>query len=205
MNENNLEELGKRFKELRLAKGWSQLTCARRLGYSNKTSVSKIELGQQGIKRSQIAKFAEVLGTTPEYLMGWKEENTTQEAPYKTDFDIEVGERVRLLREKRGLSQTQLAIGVGYSGKSAVSYIENGDRGIKPELIPKFAEVLGTTPEYLMGWKEAPLSPELQAIVGDRPLSPAMRELLESVQTLSDDQCEQITDFMNYLIEKRTK
>lgn len=118
----------------------------------------------------------------------------------------ELGARVRALRISNGWTQEEFAKRLGYSGKSAVSYIENGDRGIKPELIPKFAEVLGTTPAYLMGWKEEdPLSPELKAIVGDRPLSPAMRELLESVQTLSDDQCEQLTDFMNYLIEKRSK
>lgn len=125
MNENDLKAVGERFRELRLAKGWSQTTCARRCGFANKASISRIESGVQGIRRSKVEHVAEVLGTTPEYLMGWKE--------------------------------------------------------------------------------EAPLSPELQAIVGDRPLSPAMRELLESVQTLSDDQCEQITDFMNYLIEKRTK
>lgn len=190
MNENNLEELGKRFKELRLAKGWSQTTCARRLGYSNKTSVSKIELGQQGIKRSQIAKFAEVLNTTPEYLMGWKEEDTTQEASYKTDYDTEIGERIRLLREQKGLSQTQLAIRVGYEGRTAISKVEKGERKIQVELIPKFAEVLGTTPEYLMGWKEEPISPAMQALIDD-------------VKTLSDEECKQITEFLAFVTSKR--
>lgn len=71
MEQNNLQEIGKRFKDLRVAKGWSQATCARKLGYSNKTSISKIELGVQGIRRSQIEHVCEVLETTPAFLMGW--------------------------------------------------------------------------------------------------------------------------------------
>lgn len=90
MFNNSLIELGKRFKKLRLAKGWSQTTCARKLGYSNKTSVSKIELGVQGIKRSNVAHVAEVLGTTPEYLMGWKQpDGATELSP--TDKQILAG------------------------------------------------------------------------------------------------------------------
>lgn len=106
------------------------------------------------------------------------------------DYDVKVGERIRLLREQKGLSQTQLAIRVGYEGRTAISKVEKGERKIQVELIPKFAEVLGTTPEYLMGWKEEPISPAMQALIDD-------------VKTLSDEECKQITEFLAFVTSKR--
>lgn len=101
MNEDNLLLIGQRFKELRLAKGWSQETCARKLGYSNKTSISKIELGVQGIRRSQIEHVCQVLGTTPAYLMGWKEEPTLPGNPTLTGLKAEIVELVASMPEDK--------------------------------------------------------------------------------------------------------
>lgn len=117
-----------------------------------------------------------------------------------------IGNRIKEKRLLANMSQETLAARIGTIKQTIYKYEKGIVTNIPIDTVIKIANALDTTPEYLMGWKEeAPLSPELQAIVGDRPLSPAMRELLESIQTLSDDQCEQITDFMNYLIEKRSK
>jgi transcriptional regulator with XRE-family HTH domain len=43
------------------------------MGYKSKSTINKIELGINDIPQNKIAKFAEVLGTTPAKLMGWDE------------------------------------------------------------------------------------------------------------------------------------
>jgi transcriptional regulator with XRE-family HTH domain len=53
---------------------WTQEDLAKRMGYKSKSTINKIELGINDIPQSKIVQFAEVLGTTPAYLMGWDEE-----------------------------------------------------------------------------------------------------------------------------------
>ena len=53
--------------------GLTQEELAQKMGYKSKSTINKIELGINDIPQSKIAKFAEVLGTTPAFLMGWEE------------------------------------------------------------------------------------------------------------------------------------
>ena len=62
-----------------------------------------------------------------------------------------IGERVKELRIKKDLTQLELAELLGYKSKSSVAHIENG-RDIPRSMVVKLAEVLDTTPSYLMGW-----------------------------------------------------
>ena len=70
-----------RRKELDL----TQEELARRMGYKSKSTINKIELGINDIPQSKIAKFAEVLATTPSFLMGWDEEDNSPEEPQLTE------------------------------------------------------------------------------------------------------------------------
>ena len=63
-----------------------------------------------------------------------------------------IGENIRRLREKCGLSQEELATRMGYKSKSTITKIEQGINDIPQNKIEKFAEVLGTSPAVLMGW-----------------------------------------------------
>ena len=47
---------------------------AHKMGYKDKSSISKIENGKADIPQSKIAAFADALQTTPAYLMGWEEQ-----------------------------------------------------------------------------------------------------------------------------------
>ena len=58
---------------------------------------------------------------------------------------------IKLLREKRGFSQTELAHKVGYKDKSSISKIEAGSVDLSQSRIAMFARVLGVTPAELMG------------------------------------------------------
>ena len=63
-----------------------------------------------------------------------------------------IGENIRRLREKCGLSQEELANRMGYKSKSTINKIELGINDVAQSKIEKFAEVLGTKPSVLMGW-----------------------------------------------------
>lgn len=63
------KNIAKRRKEL----GMTQEELATKMGYKSKSTINKIELGINDIVQSKVVKFAEVLKTTPSYIMGWEE------------------------------------------------------------------------------------------------------------------------------------
>lgn len=69
-----MQALYKNIKAYRLLKGWSQQRLADAVGYSDRSSIAKIESGLVDLSRSKIEEFAEALGTTPARLMGWEQE-----------------------------------------------------------------------------------------------------------------------------------
>ncbi|MBO5969753.1 MAG: helix-turn-helix transcriptional regulator [Clostridia bacterium] len=66
--------IGQRIKLKRMELGISQRELAKRLGYDSHTTLTGIESGKFDVTQSKVALFAEVLNTTPAYLMGWEDE-----------------------------------------------------------------------------------------------------------------------------------
>lgn len=64
-----------------------------------------------------------------------------------------IGDRVKLLRQKKKMTQLELAEKLGYKSKSSVAHIENG-RDIPRSMVVTLADILETTPAYLMGWED---------------------------------------------------
>lgn len=67
-----------------------------------------------------------------------------------------IGKRIRSLREFNKLSQTELAIKVGYKDKTSIAKIEAGKVDLPQSKIFAFAKNLGTTPSYILGDNESP-------------------------------------------------
>lgn len=65
-------DLYKNIKQLREEKGLSQGELAKLTGYTNRSSIAKIEKGEVDLSQSKILAFAKALGTTPEKLVGWE-------------------------------------------------------------------------------------------------------------------------------------
>ena len=61
---------------------------------------------------------------------------------------LSIGMRIRDIRKKENNSG-ELARMLGFSGSSAISYIENGQRKLNADKIPKLAESLGITIEEI--------------------------------------------------------
>lgn len=62
------------------------------------------------------------------------------------------GERIRISREKIGLSQVELAERVGVSKQNMYKYENNIITNIPSDKIESLAEILGVSPSYIMGW-----------------------------------------------------
>jgi SOS-response transcriptional repressors (recA-mediated autopeptidases) len=69
-------EMNQRIKERRLALNMTQEELAHKLGMQ-KSAIAKYESGRvENIKRSVLAKMAELLECSPAYLMGWDDEQS---------------------------------------------------------------------------------------------------------------------------------
>lgn len=65
----------------------------------------------------------------------------------------EMGNRIRVAREKLGLTQEELAKKTGYTSRSSINKIEDGKVNIPQSKIEIFANALNVTPSYIMGWE----------------------------------------------------
>lgn len=65
--------IGEKIKARRNELQWSQRELSDRMGYSNHSTITRIEAGKVDVPQSKIVKFAEVLGVSVAYLMGWDE------------------------------------------------------------------------------------------------------------------------------------
>lgn len=75
-------KIGDRIRFRREELGLSQDELAQKLGYKSRSSINKIEKGQNDIPQSKVRDFAIALDTTAEYLLGLdKKENTKADIP----------------------------------------------------------------------------------------------------------------------------
>lgn len=63
-----------------------------------------------------------------------------------------VADRIKARRESLGMTQTDLAKKLGYTGKSSISKIESSGDNVSTKKIYKLAPALRTTRFYLLGW-----------------------------------------------------
>ena len=66
--------IGQRIKARRQKLQLSQRELAARLGYTDHTTLTRIEADKVDLPQSRIEKIAEVLGVSIGYLMGWDEQ-----------------------------------------------------------------------------------------------------------------------------------
>lgn len=72
------------------------------------------------------------------------------------------GDKLRILRERKGKSQTEAARFLGLSKQTLYKYEKNIITNIPSDVIERIAKYYNTTPEYIMGWVDD--TPEAQKI-----------------------------------------
>ena len=65
-----MEQLYKNIRARRIELGMTQQELAEKMGYTNRSSIAKVENGTVDLSQSKIIQFAKVLETTPGELMG---------------------------------------------------------------------------------------------------------------------------------------
>lgn len=70
------------------------------------------------------------------------------------DSETLVGGKIRQRRIELGLSQAELAARLGYKSRNAICNVENDKEDLTITRVKKFADALGVTPAYLIGFKE---------------------------------------------------
>lgn len=70
-----MKELYRNIRYLRENMGLSQDTLAKLTGYSDRSSIAKIEKGLVDLQYSKIEIFAKILNTSPARLAGWSDHN----------------------------------------------------------------------------------------------------------------------------------
>ena len=95
--------LGRRIKQRREELHLTQDDLAKLLGYKSRSTINKIELGINDVTQHKIMAFANALQTTPAYLLGWDDEETTKKDDtlaviiLQATLDDELHELIRLV------------------------------------------------------------------------------------------------------------
>lgn len=72
-----MDTIGNRIKNRRIELNMTQDELARRIGYTSKSTIARIESGSNQLKQNKILDFAKALDTTPGYLIGWNDKEPT--------------------------------------------------------------------------------------------------------------------------------
>ena len=118
-------DIGTRIKSLRTQCGMSQNELAQKIGYTSRTTISKIESGNIKISTEDVVKFAKSLHTTVPYLMGLNEnENNEQNQSYNFNPEMSslqnkkiMSKNIQYYMDKNNKSRNDMceALGVKYT------------------------------------------------------------------------------------------
>lgn len=80
--------IGLRIYNKRKELGWSQDDLASKMGLKSKSTICKIERGEDNLTADSVRKYADALGVTPDYLIGL-EDNSGQKTVKQLLFEAE--------------------------------------------------------------------------------------------------------------------
>lgn len=110
---------------------------------------------------------------------------------------MEVGKKIRYLREKKGIEQQQLSEIVGIS-QSKMNKIETGfQKRIEPEILRDIAKALNVKVGYLLG-EENEDDSKTEKILND----PKTNIMFKDWEKMNDQQREEALTFIRFLISK---
>lgn len=107
--------------------------------------------------------------------------------------DADTLRRIAQRRVDLHMTQKQLAEKLGYSMRTYVSRVEVGTLPLSTERLPRWAELLDTTVEYLLTGNEE----DSQAVVADTVLD----SIVSNYKKLSEDERALLLDFSKVLVK----
>lgn len=106
-----------------------------------------------------------------------------------------IGARIRKSREDLHLTQRELAAKAGYKSHTTLARIENGEVDLPQSRLKKFAEILGVSISYLMGWDDDQ----------DEDLASNKKRWATEVGMIefTDSEMDALIDYANFILSKR--
>lgn len=112
---------------------------------------------------------------------------------------MEKGERIRSRREALGMTQTELADALSTTKQNIYKY-ENGiTSNIPSDKIEAMAEILKTTPAYLMGWEEETVLPPNIEPLGSMQKIPLVGQIACGTPILAEQNIEDYVDLPGHI------
>ena len=112
-----------------------------------------------------------------------------------------IGQRVKELREERGLSQERLAVKAGLT-RSQICRVEKDERpGVQAVAVGHLAAALDTTSDYLLGLSADPIPPPPVDWRADPEHLLRMQRLIDRLVRLPRDRQERVMDAVLTLVE----
>lgn len=112
-----------------------------------------------------------------------------------------IGERIRARRNELMMSQRDLCEKMGYSNHSTIGKIETNKVDIPQSRIVQFAEVLGVSVAYLMGWDEE--MKKSTSNDGSGQVSEARMKLLALAENCTEEDAERLLKLMELVLGKQ--
>lgn len=76
----------------------------------------------------------------------------------KNETKSNIGPKIKAAREKAGLSQEDLAKLLDFKTATAISLIENGERGVSAEMLKSLSGILHQDVQYFLGGEIRPMN-----------------------------------------------
>jgi len=119
------------------------------------------------------------------------------------------GETIRQLREKKGMSQSDLAKAVGYKTRSSIAKIETGDSDPSQKMLVKIANVLEVSPgELIHDTISFDITNTANAILKANevtPMSDARKNLLRLLSKVPEDKIDLLARIVQSVLEDARK
>ena len=111
---------------------------------------------------------------------------------------------IKKLREEKRISQEQLANLTGYTSRSTITRIENGEIDLSLSKIEQFAKVFGIEPGELVGWEDdaAVQSEKNNAFVQEKDFlfSDIEKDIFQKTKQLNSEGLSKLTEYADDLI-----
>ena len=110
---------------------------------------------------------------------------------------MNVGHRIKRRRKELKISADELGKVIG-KDRSTIFRYEKGDIEKLPlDILEPIAQVLNTTPQYLMGWEAEEEKPRVK----DDELSENVKKLVDFAKSVPDDKVELVLKVMKSIVE----
>lgn len=212
-------DLSKKVKKRREELGWSQEELAKKMGYSSRTSINKIENGRP-CSQKIIVRLAKALETTPSFLMGWQEDEIEAAAQEEKDknagADLDkiysehekeessgIAARVTELRQKSNRTLMEMSIDLDIPLQLLKEY-ESGARKIPYSIVKKMAAYFDVEDVLLYGMEFTTQKGQGELEATAKRLEQAERWANEFANVVfTPEELTELINFTKYLLSKR--